>query len=94
MQTIVKERPRKSSKNSWKAQRERRAAAQKRREEKAIESIKVQESNEKPKERLVFIGQVLEPLKAMLDAYEARLRPQQTLEKRMRAYPNPALETK
>ena len=30
----------------------------------------------------------------MLDAYEARLRPQQTLEERMRAYADPALETK
>ena len=30
----------------------------------------------------------------MLDAYEARLRPQQTLEERMRAYPDPVLETK
>ena len=40
------------------------------------------------------MGQILEPLKAMLDAYEARLRPQQTLEERMRAYLDPALETK
>ena len=30
----------------------------------------------------------------MLDAYEARLRPQQKLKERMRAYPDPTLETK
>ena len=40
------------------------------------------------------MGQILETLKAMLDAYEARLRPQQNLEERVRAYPDPTLETK
>ena len=37
---------------------------------------------------------VFEPLKAMLDAYEARLRPNQTQEERYRAYPDPEIETK
>ena len=43
---------------------------------------------------LVLVDQALEPLKAMLDAYEARLKPKETLEERYRAYPNPMLETK
>ena len=37
---------------------------------------------------------VFEPLKTMLDLYEARLRPNQTNEERYRAYPNLELETK
>ena len=37
---------------------------------------------------------VFEPLKAMLEVYEARLRPNQTQEKRYRAYPNLEIETK
>ena len=37
---------------------------------------------------------MLEPLRAMLDAFEARLKPNQTLEEILRAYPNPWLETK
>ena len=53
---------------------------------------KVQESNEKLKEGSIFAGQILELLKIVLDAFEARLRPQQTLEERMRAYLDPALE--
>ena len=40
------------------------------------------------------MGQVLKPLKAMLNALEARLRPQQTLKERMRAYPDLEIETK
>ena len=37
---------------------------------------------------------VFEPLKAMLDAYEARLKPNQTQEERYRAYPDLKIETK
>ena len=37
---------------------------------------------------------MIEPLKALLDAYEARLKPNQTLEERYRAYPDPPLEQK
>ena len=37
---------------------------------------------------------VFEPLKTMLDSYEARLRPNQTNEEHYRAYPDPELETK
>ena len=41
-----------------------------------------------------MIGQFLEPLHAMLDAFEARQRPNQTQEERYRAYPHPKIETK
>ena len=75
VQIVDKEKPAKSLKNSWKARQECIATAKKCREEKAVEDTKVQESNEKPKEGSVFAGQILEPLKAMLDAFEARLRP-------------------
>ena len=37
---------------------------------------------------------MFEPLKALLDAYEARLKPNQTLEEHYRAYPDPPLEQK
>ena len=46
------------------------------------------------REGLVFSRQILEPLRAMLDAFEARLKPNQTLEERIRAYLDPQLETK
>ena len=75
VQTIDEEKLARSSNYSWKAQQERRVAAQKHKKEEANEDAKVQESNEKPKEGLIFVGQILETLKAMLDAYEARLRP-------------------
>ena len=42
----------------------------------------------------VLVEKVFEPLKAMLDAYEARLRPNQTQEERYRAYPDPEIEIK
>ena len=42
----------------------------------------------------VLAEKVFEPLKAMLDAYEARLRPNQTQEERYRAYPDPKIQTK
>ena len=85
-----------SSKNSWKARRQRRKAAQKRRAEKAKsdEEVVKKDKEEKHKEDLVFAGQVLEPLQAMLDAFEARLKPHQTFEERQRAYLDPQLETK
>ena len=59
--------------------------------EKANEYAKVQESNEKPKEGF---EKVLEPLKEILDVYKARLRPQQTLEERLKSYTNPIFEIK
>ena len=85
-----------SSKNSWKARRQRRNAAKKQREEKAKSNMEdvAKQNKEKRKEGSVFAGQVLEPLHAMLDAFEARLKPNQTLEERMRAYPDPQLKTK
>ena len=85
VQIVDEERPTESSKNSWNDRQECRAAAQKCREEKTIKDTKVHESNEKPKEGSVFAGQILEPLKAMLDAYEARLRPHQSQKERIRS---------
>ena len=59
---------------------------------------KVKETKDELKGGSVLADQVLEPLRAMLDAFEARLKPRlkpnQTLEERMRAYPDPNLETK
>ena len=40
----------------------------------------------------VLVDKVFEPLNAMLEAFEARLKPGQTQEERWRAYPEPALE--
>ena len=37
---------------------------------------------------------MFEPLQAMLDAYETRIKPNQTQEERIRAYPKPELEIK
>ena len=52
------------------------------------------QNKEKKKESLVLARQILEPLRAMLDAFEARLKPNQTLEDRVRAYPDPQLKIK
>ena len=48
----------------------------------------------KMQEGSIFVGQVLEPLYAMLDAFKARLKPNKSKEERLRDYPNPQLETK
>ena len=42
-----------------------------------------------PQVRSVLAEKVFKPRQAILDAYEARLRPNQTNEERMRAYPDP-----
>ena len=42
----------------------------------------------------ILADKVFEPLQAMLDAYEARIKPNQTQEERIRAYPKPKLEIK
>ena len=62
--------------------------------EKLDKEVVAKQNEEKCREGSSFVGQVLEPLRAMLDAFEARLKPNQTLEERIRAYPNPQLETK
>ena len=41
-----------------------------------------------------MVDKVFEPLKTMIDSYEARLRPNQTNEEQYRAYHDPKLETK
>ena len=42
----------------------------------------------------ILVDKVFEPLKAMLDVYEDRLRPKQTNEERYRAYLNLEFKTK
>ena len=54
---------------------------------------KVVEKQNKEKHREGF-GQVIDPLCAMLNAFKARLRPNQTLEERRRACLDPQLERK
>ena len=51
------------------------------------------QNEEKRREGSIFAGKILEPLRAMLDAFEERLKPNQILEERLRAYPDPQLET-
>ncbi len=43
---------------------------------------------------LVIVERVFKPLKAMLEAYEARLKRNETQEDRYRNYPDPMIETK
>ena len=56
--------------------------------------------NLKPKERIeqssgsVLAEKHFEPLDALLQAYEARLKPLETLEERWRKYPDPAVEAR
>ena len=69
-------------------------AAKKQREEKAQEEAKSEKKESLLEGGLVLAEKVFEPLKAMLDAYEARLRPNQTQEERYRAYLDPKIETK
>ena len=69
-------------------------AAKKHREEKALDKQKSHEGKSTPQGGLVLADKVFEPLKTMLDLYEARLRPNQTNEERYKAYPDLELETK
>ena len=68
--------------------------AKERREEKAQEEAKSQRKESFLEGGLVLVEKVFEPLKAMLDVYEARLRPNQTNEERYRAYLDLKIETK
>ena len=45
-----------------------------------------------PKAGSVLAEKVFEPLQAILDAYEARLRPNQTNKEILRAYPDPEIK--
>ena len=58
---------------------------------------KAQEETREKKEKslpAVLANKVFESIKAMLDAYEARLKPNQTNEERYKAYLDPQVETK
>ena len=59
--------------------------------------MKLSKNNTKRKKEekgSILAKQVLEPLCAMLRAFEARLKPNQTLKERLRAYLDPQLELK
>ena len=58
------------------------------------EVVNKQEEDKYIEGSILASGQVLEPLRAMLDAFKARLKPNQTLKERSRAYPDPQLKTK
>ena len=69
-------------------------AAKKRREEKAHKETKSQKKESLIERGSDLVGKVFKPLKAILDAYEARLRPKHTNEERYRAYVDPKIEAK
>ena len=89
-----KEKSKNSSPSTWKACCQRRMAAKKCREEKALDEQKSQEVKSAPQGGLVLADKVFEPLKTMLDLYEARLTLNQTNEEQYRAYLNLELEKK
>ena len=93
-QTDGEEKFEKSSPSTWKAHCQRRMVAKKCKEEKALDEQKSQEAKSTPQGGSVLADKVFEPLKTMLDSYEARLRPNQTNEECYRAYLDPELETK
>ena len=86
---IEEEKSKRSSPNSWKARRQRRVATKKQREEKAQEEAKSQKKESLLEGGLVLVEKVFESLRAMLDAYEAKITPNQTQEERYRAYLDP-----
>ena len=100
----------KKPKESWKARRTRRAASKKKQDNTIEQGNETAVSKDTPeqKERVDNLGEskerqpagsVLaeknyEPLDALLQAYEARLKPLETLEERWKHYPDPAVETR
>ena len=68
--------------------------AKKCREEKALDEWKSHEGNNTSQGGSILPDKVFEPLKTMLDSYEARLRTNQTNEEQYRAYADLELETK
>ena len=85
-----------SSRQSWRSRRQRRVNAKRKREEKLKQNQEPQAlNNGKTIEGgSVLAEKVFKPLQAMLDAYEARIKPNQTQEERIRAYLDPELEIK
>ena len=79
-QTDGEEKFEKSSPSTWKAHCQRRMAAKKWRKEKALDEQKSQEGKSAPQGGSMLADKVFEPLKNMLDSYEARLRPNQNNE--------------
>lgn len=88
------EKSSKTASNLWKARRQRRTTAKARRKHKLQEEKETELQNKTgiSEAESVFTEKVFEPLQAILDAYEARLRPNQTNEERLREYPDPEIE--
>lgn len=105
----------KSSQNSWKARRARRAKSKKQQEDKNPQPLKEKEQRkytskcvkkETSKEKdegesskmdlggFVMAEKHMETLDALLQAYEARLKPLKTLEERWRLYLDPQIEAR
>ena len=93
-QTNGEEKFEKFSPSTWKACLQRRMAAKKCREEKALDDQKSQEGKSAPQGGFVLVDKVFKPLKTMLDSYDARLRLNQTNEECYKSYPDLELETK
>ena len=89
-----KEKSKKSSPSSWKACQQRRMVVKKCKEEKSLEEQKSQQGKSAPKGGSILAKKVFEPLKTMLDLYEARLKPNQANEECYMAYLDLELETK
>ena len=94
---------------TWKARRARRATSKAKRNEKEqtgeeklpqtteaqpSEPPKKQNTREEQPAGLVLVDKNFEPLDALLQAYEARLKPLETLEERWKNYPDPAQEAR
>ena len=73
--------------NSWKARRMRRQKKLKREKEEVAQKADKNEENESRESGSVLVDKVFEPLNAMLEAYEARLKTDQTLDERWNTYP-------
>ena len=97
----------KSSRNSWKARRQRREASKKRKAEQGEKEntkrdkthnnaspAKQTENQMKGEAGSVLADKLFEPLDAMLKAYEARLKPLETMEERWKNYPDAAQESR
>lgn len=94
----------KSPFKSWRARRARRAAAKKKRAAQANENKTDNQNDEtkpEPEEKKseekggsVLADKHFEPLKGLLQAYEARLKPLENLEERWRKYPDPVQEAR
>ena len=88
------EKSKMSSPSTWKARCQRRMAAKKCKEEKALDEQDIHQGKSTTQGGSMLTNKVFDTLKMMLDSYEARLRPNQTNEEFYRAYQDLELEMK